>query len=137
MATDHGTDLSCTWDLTDTCTVVSGRRCLAEAIFRRLITPRGRLIDDPDYGTDVTGYINDDVTVSEVNELRAAIIDECNKDERVLDADCEIEGPPGGVGQTGAYTITVTLYDADGPFALVLGIADVAAQPELLKVTGT
>lgn len=134
MATDAeiGVDLSCTDDLSPECSVVTGRRLIAEAVYRRLITPRGRLSYDPDYGTDVTAFINEDVTVSEINDLQAAIIDECNKDERVLDVDVSIEAPGGVVGADGKYTITIVLFDADGPFELVLVIDQVTV--EILRI---
>lgn len=124
-AAEIGTDLSCTWDLDPRCAVVTGRRLLAEAVFRRLITPRGMLIDDPEYGTDITNMINDDMTPTEIEALRAAIVHECGKDERVESATVAIAAPPSG---TGRYTITITLEDADGPFDLTLSVNDVTVE---------
>lgn len=126
---DFGTDLSCVTDLTPQCTVVSGRRLLAEAIARRLITPRGRLIGDPDYGTDITDLINDDVDATTIGAMRSAIVAECLKDERVVSAEVTITAPPGG---TGSYKIDISLEDGDGPFPLTLDVSEVTV--ELLTV---
>lgn len=125
MAVDFGFDLSCTSDLDPKCTTTSGRRLVAEAIYRRLITPRGRLIKDPNYGTDITVFINDDVSPVDIATLRAAIKAECRKDERIDDVDVDITAPLGG---TGKYKITISLDVGDGPFDLVLAVSAVTVE---------
>lgn len=125
MSADFGLDLSCTYDLDQRCITVTGRRLLAEAIFRRLITPRGRLIGDPNYGTDITQYLNDDVSPSDIAEMRAAIRAECKKDERIDDCTVTITAP---AGKTGTYTIVISLEDGDGPFDLVLAVSNVTVE---------
>lgn len=130
VATDYGLDLTCTDDLDPRCSVTSGRRIVAEAVYRRLITPRGRLIDDPEYGTDITDWINDDFSASDIASLGAAIQSECLKDERVAEAEVSVEEPPGG---TGAYAITISLTELTGTtFDLVLSVSDVTV--DLLRV---
>ena len=62
--TDIGTDLYCISDLDPAGRTVSGPEALAQAIARRLQTPRGALAaigDDPDYGLDLRDYVGDDV----------------------------------------------------------------------------
>ena len=130
--TDFGSDLSCTLDLDPRCIVVTGRRLLAEAVVRRWITPRGGLIDDPNYGTDVTAYINDDVTPRDIASLKSAMAQEAEKDERVNSCDISIEIPPQGIG---VYTITAVIHDNDGPFTLVASIDTISKDIQLLSVT--
>ena len=130
--TDFGSDLSCVMDLDPRCPVVTGRRLLAEAVARRWITPRGGLIDDPNYGTDVTAYINDDIKPSDLASLQSAMSQEAQKDERVNSCDVSIEIPPAGIGK---YTITALLHDNDGPFQLVVSVDTVSKNVQLLSVT--
>ena len=130
--TDFGSDLSCTLDLDPRCVVVTGRRLLAEAIVRRWITPRGGLIDDPNYGTDVTAYLNDDVTPRDIAALQTAMSQEAEKDERVNSCDISIAIPPHG---TGVYTITAQIHDNDGPFTLVVSVDTISKDIQLLSVT--
>lgn len=130
--TDFGSDLSCTMDLDPRCVVVTGRRLLAEAIVRRWITPRGGLLDDPNYGTDVTAYVNDDVTPRDIATLKSVMAQEAEKDERVNSCDIDVQIPPQG---TGAYTITALVHDNDGPFQLVVDIDTLSKNISLLSVT--
>lgn len=126
MAVDYGFDLSCTTGIDPRGATVSGRILVAQAIFRRLITPRGRLIGDPNYGTDITEFINDDTNKTGIAVLRASIKAECRKDERVDDVSVSI------TNNNGKYTIIITLDVGDGPFDLTLAVSDVTV--ELLSV---
>ena len=119
-------------DLDPRCVVVTGRRLLAEAIVRRWITPRGGLLDDPNYGTDVTAYVNDDVTPRDIATLKSVMAQEAEKDERVNSCDIDVQIPPQG---TGAYTITALVHDNDGPFQLVVDIDTLSKNISLLSVT--
>lgn len=119
---DLGTDISCTLDSPPEMGEVTGRTCLAQAIVRRLITPRGRLIDDPDYGYDLSQYLNDDLARSDLARIQFESESECTKDERVLSASVVL------TVASGTMTAIVTLQDADGPFTLVLAINDVTVQ---------
>jgi hypothetical protein len=111
-------------------TTVNTRRIVAEAVARRLITSRGGLLDDPNYGFDITGFINDDMSQLDIANLKGSIKSECEKDERVNRADVTMVVPPNG---TGAYLITIFLETNDGPFSLVLSVSSVTI--DILKVT--
>lgn len=126
---DFGSDLSCVFDLESTCAPVTGRTLLAQAIARRLITPRGRLIDDPNYGTDLTNMINADMSQRDISALIAAIRAEVMKDERVAAVTVKVTPPP---KLTGTYEIAIGLTDADGPFVMTVAASSVTL--ELLKV---
>lgn len=111
---DLGLDLSCVTDLEEDMAEVSGRTCLAQAIARRLTTPRGGLIDDPGYGYDLRDLLNADVGPRELAAAASAAENECLKDERVLSATVSIV--------YAQQTVDVALEDADGPFKLVLAV---------------
>lgn len=110
----YGTDLSCVSDLTAAMTEVTGRTALAEALARRLQTPRGGLIDDPNYGYDVTGEIDDDLTTRDIARIASQVDAECAKDERVISTTTT------AVFLSGALTLSIDIRDSAGPFKLVL-----------------
>ncbi len=117
---NYGTDLAGYLDLTPTMAETSGNRLLAEACARRLITPRGGLIDDPNYGYDVTELINDDLGPRDLAILSSGIQQELLKDERVIAVEALVT-----LGAGGNLVITVNLTGANGPFLLVLGVSSV------------
>lgn len=124
---DYGQDFTCTSDLETVLGVTTGRRVVAEAVFRRLITPRGRLIGDANYGFDLTAYINGELDTGGLGWLRSAVIAECEKDERVLSATCEM------TWLDDVLTATIGLSLAAETFTLVLAVSAVSV--ELLTVT--
>jgi hypothetical protein len=125
---NSGSDLSCVDDCTPDFAEVSGRTCHAQAIARRYKCPRGRLIDDANYGYDLTQYVNDDLSVSDIARIQAGAEAEAKKDERTLECKVKI-----GVSVAGLMVVTVVLTDADGPFTLVISVSAVTVQ--LLSVT--
>src|SRR5690349_16156686 len=90
MATDFGSDISGFPDLDPTFSLVSGTTALAQAIARRLESPRGSLWYAPDYGTDVRGRLNDAFTASGLHALQSDIEAECEKDERIRHASATV-----------------------------------------------
>lgn len=124
--TDLGTDVSCVFDATPDMAMVTGRRCLAEAVARRLITPRGRLIGSPNYGFDLTQFIHDDMSPGDLVRIGASATAEVKQDERVLAATVTLSIA------LGAMLAKVSIEDADGPFTLTLSITDVTV--EILKI---
>ena len=83
FGTDCRTFLGGAPDLDPTFALWSGKDIVAEACARRLMTPRGTLVGDDAYGTDLRGYLSARIT----NVVRARIVSyveaECRKDERV------------------------------------------------------
>jgi hypothetical protein len=128
MMAELGTDLSCVEDLDPAGAQVSGRILLAEAMARRLSTPRGGLIDDPNFGYDLTAYLNDDVGPGDLAAMSAGATAEALKDERVLSADVSVTLDPDG-----KLRVTMALADSDGPFTLVLAVG--ATTVDLLSVS--
>lgn len=129
---DYGTTVSCTSDLDVSGNLISGIRVLSEALTRRLLTPRGRLLDDPDYGYDVTGLINADMTSQEINQISGQIDTEIMKDERVTNSSTTavLNSLPGNVV---SLTTTTTVTTGSGPFRLVLNVSAITVQ--LLSMT--
>lgn len=86
----YGVDLACVEDLTPTMEEVDPytSRAIAEAQARRLITGRGQLAFEPNYGTDVRGMLNQGYTETELNTLNTDIHNELIKDDRIVD--CEV-----------------------------------------------
>lgn len=60
-------------------------RCLVEAVARRLVTPRGALLNAPTYGYDLRQWVNADLDASDLREIERAAAEECRADERVDD----------------------------------------------------
>lgn len=121
--TDFGSDLSCVNDCTPDFAEVTGRILIAQRVARRYITPRGRLIDDPNFGFDMTQFVNDDLSPADIARIRAGAEAEALKDEEVLAASVSI-----AVSVVGLMIVTVILQDAKGPFTLVLNVSEVTVQ---------
>lgn len=79
-----GTDLTAYHDLR--LMVHSGLANLAEAIIRRLITPRGRLFYDPEYGFDVRSYLNEAARPDVLYEIERRVEEQCELDPRIAAA---------------------------------------------------
>ncbi len=118
--TDYGIEMSCLKDIASDGRTVSGFMVVAEAIYRRLTTPRGRLIGDPNYGTDITEYINADMSPRDIAGLRAEISAECVKDERVIAAKTTAD-----LGADGVLIITIVLDTGEEIGSLVLAASEV------------
>lgn len=83
MAFDFGEDVSCVDDLSEEGRVISGPMVLFEALLRRWKTARGSLLDDENYGTDLTEFINETVDDLALARMRSETKGEAEKDERV------------------------------------------------------
>lgn len=133
-APPYGRDLSAT-DSVDASRVVSGDRLLAEACYRRLITPRGALPDDPDYGFPIARALSSEMTVDRVASLGAQIRGELLKDPRLEEVIVVVS-----VDRTAYPSIAVTV-DIDGrgrdgtEFNLVVSAKDLDVS--ILRIGGT
>lgn len=118
----YGHDLFGVNDLDPGMLECDGRVCLAQALARRLITPRGGLLDDPNYGYDLTGFLNDDVSHATLASMQGQIVAEMMKDERVIAATASV------VFVAGQLIVTISITDSVGPFPLVLAVSSVTVQ---------
>jgi hypothetical protein len=118
----YGVDLSCVEDLTETMAEVDpfSTRALAEAIYRRLSTPRGALPDDGVYGLDLRSYLNRGTTAAELRDLASQVRAEITKDDRVSSADVTVTVPSSSELNV---RIRITPEDPElGPFDLTLAV---------------
>lgn len=127
-AVTYGVDVSTVPGLDPMFRLIDGRRAVAEVVARRYSTPNGALLDDPDFGLDVRGLLNESLDAATLYRWRAAMATEALKDERVLDADVAFAADL----VAGTLRVTIALTLADGPFTLVLGIGQLTV--ELLQV---
>lgn len=109
-------------DLDPTFALITGPRVVAEAIARRLQTPRGGLPRDPSYGTDLRAWVNASLSPARLAALRAAIAGEASADPRVEDVDVEF------IQSGSSLRISITGTCAAGPFDLVLDAADLTVE---------
>lgn len=84
----YGRDLSCVLDVAEDLAEVDpfSRVAIGQACLRRLITARGSLPDDRDYGLDVRAYQNRGTDANVLRDLGGRIRLELLKDDRVQDA---------------------------------------------------
>lgn len=103
--------------------VVSGARLIAEALFRRITTPRGRLLSDPNYGIDVFALLNAEMTPEYEATIPPRVRAECSKEPRVQDVKVTLVRVSGTVSRE--YELTISGTTAEGPFELSLAVNDV------------
>ena len=132
-----GSDLAGVNDLTSQMAEVSGRVALAQSLARRLITPRGNLIYDVNYGYDLNQWINADVGQSDVSQIQGYVQQEMLKDQRVISAQVSAQyvGPDQvTVAQTaivanpnpyptGVLVFNIAIQDGTGPFVLTATVS--------------
>ncbi len=122
MATGYGTDMSCT-DGIDTTRMVSGAELVAQAIYRRLSTPRGALTFSEahlTYGFDVTEFVGQVGYAVAEQALPAQIENEILQDDRVDSVTCNVTLDRVGIDYTLRIECHVTLRDAGGDFDLTM-----------------
>lgn len=122
MATDFGSDISVFPDLDPGFGIITGTRVVAEAVAKRLLTPRGVLAGAPHYGFDVRALVNEYIRDRDQARLQSAIEREAEADERVKRASCQISYD--SIAQV--MHITVGIETDAGPFSLVLGVTAVS-----------
>jgi len=123
--TDFGRDVSCL-DSLRLGQYVSGVRLVAEAAYRRLITPRGTLrggAGEAEYGLDLTDMIGSVRTKSDAKALAGMIRNELLKDERIATVDASVT--PIADGITTTFSVVVLATTKEGPFSLNLAVSAV------------
>lgn len=123
-----GSDFSGVDDLDPTLAFLTGdadeRVALAQAIARRLSTPRGGLFYDPAYGYDLRQLIS---STSDPTTEEQKIEDECTKDERVKSATVSITVIGHGPQKTWQIEIECTTNDGT-KFVFTLSVSSVTVQ---------
>lgn len=91
---------------------IAGRVAHAQAVLRRLITPRGGLIAAPTYGYDLTNAVGTTVVTSVVAQR---VREQCMFDERTESVSVSVE-----LGNDDTLHVSIDLTDRAGPFELVI-----------------
>jgi phage baseplate assembly protein W len=103
---------------------VTGRRAVGQAIARRLVTPRGGLLDDESYGYDLRQLVGEALRPGDLATVEAEIADQCRMDERVDDVAVAVT-----LAATGALRVELTIAtETLGPLRLVLAVSAVSAE---------
>lgn len=134
-----GRDLAGVTDLTAPMLESTGRQCLVECLARGLMTPRGSVIYDRNWGEDLTALVNADLSPEELPQIQARTVAQFRKDERVINAtalaqfvapsqvDAATRGKVANPTPVpvGVLVITASITDGQGPFQLVLSVSEV------------
>ena len=125
----YGLDTWCS-DSLRTGRLASGRVLVAQALYRRQITPRGTLRggdEEANYGIDLAGYVGADPALSAVI-LPGIIRGELLKDDRVSDVVVEVLSATTAAGLvTLTITESVLLHGDSEPFSLTIAVSAVGA----------
>lgn len=97
-------------------------QAVIEVAARRLMTPRGTLPGDPDFGTDLRVYCGARITPHRLAILRQDIKSELLKDERVLNVEVSSTTFDQAASK---LTVRIALTTANGTFALTLTVDQV------------
>ena len=132
----YGWDLACQFDMTPDAQECGGITVLANALFRRAISPRGCLIDDPNYGFDLNQFVNIAIATSQdVAKIGAGLDAEFSKDQRVYRSTTVVQYT---VATKTLKTSSVVVPKGGPSFTLVLGVSALNAQGvQILSVTPT
>lgn len=120
----YGRDLVCIDDLTATLeeTDPASYASLSQDIYHRITTERGSLVDDPDFGEDVRGYLSAATTERELLSISGRLEAEILKDDRVSTVSVDMALTPGTSAQLD-LTIVVTPRDAAlQSFTMILAV---------------
>ncbi len=116
-AVGYGTDIICDYDLDPLCREEDPLSAIAvvRAVFRRITTPRGGMIDDQEYGFDIQSLIHKAMTPQFEASIPGILRNEILKDERVDSVSIEWKrlGPE-------TFDVSISGVCASGPFNLVL-----------------
>ena len=110
---DLGSDISGVTDVDATLSVVTGNPSLAQAILRRLGTPRGGLLGKPTYGYDIAALIGSSVPVSVIEQR---ILEQVQAEEEVESVRAQVLFD----ASRGVLTVQLDIIASDGPFELTI-----------------
>jgi hypothetical protein len=128
VTVDYGRDNDCTTSV-KTGRFVTGSRLVAQALYRRLTTPRGMLRggeEEQNFGLDLTELCGSVRPKLAAAALPAQIRSEALKDERIESVDVDVLIVEDGPIVT--FTITINAVTGVGPFTLQLTASAVTVQ---------
>ncbi len=133
VATPYGRDTYCTNRLRPG-RVVEGVELVGQALYRRLTTRRGTLLDDPNYGIHLLELLGSSVSEDMRASYPGRIRNECLKEPRVDSVTVTITENQEGAGLTWTVDLDVLTTEGD-TFDLVLSVSDVTV--DLLQLEPT
>lgn len=113
-----GDDVYCFGDLDPHLRLVGGLANLGQALAHRLITQRGTLFYDLNYGTDTRLFLNETIDPAFLSFAKSQIQSECLKDERVLTCTATLTFAL----NTDELDIKVSVTTAAGPFIFIFSV---------------
>jgi hypothetical protein len=119
-----GTDIDGIFDTGTMLTLASGLKNLGNALCRRLITPRGALFYDPEYGYDVRSFLNKGFTPDQLAAVQDQIAAEVEKDDRIQDATVTVVTDISAM----SMQITIVAEISEGPYAFIISVDRVTAR---------
>jgi phage baseplate assembly protein W len=120
VAPSFGLSWSCVSNLTMPSIMVTGFRVVAEAVARIWQTPQGDLIDDPNYGYDLTDCVGEDFNVSDLGRVATAAGNAAERDQRVQECNVTLSLI------NGVLMVSARITTAQGPFTLVAAVSKVS-----------
>lgn len=129
----YGSDVSCVSDVDAGVVELSGSDPLvvAQALVRRLDTPRGSLPDDPSYGISLRSYLSAGTTTTDIQRLAGVIRNELVKDDRVESLSVTVT--PSTTGDALAVLLSITPADSGIPFTMTLAVTSGAVLLEAIS----
>lgn len=120
---EHGVDYACVTDLDPSLTLRDTRVTLGESCARRIITPRGGLFYDRDYGNCVRRFLH--ASGFSANQIARFVEAEILKDERVNAVAADVEFDT----QTETLTIRIRVKPVTNEiFDLTLSVDDLTVE---------
>lgn len=108
--------------------LVTGTLLVAQALYRRLITPRGTLLYDTSYGLDLSELVGEVGPELAAAALPGMIRNELMKDDRVSDVGATITVVTEGAETELVIEIAAVLAESGETFSLTVGVSDVTTQ---------
>jgi phage baseplate assembly protein W len=121
-APDWGFDITTFPTLDMTWTPRRDAFALADALLRRLFTPRGRLWRFPTYGIDLRDYLNDDITRDTLSAIKSDVEGQLEQDERVAFVDARVSYD----ARDERVIVQLAVDSAVGPFSMTLSVTEVS-----------
>jgi len=130
----YGSDISCDSDIDPNVAEVDpfSTLAIAQAIVRRLDTPRGSLPDDKDYGIDLRAYANRGVDTNAIESLAGQIRSELENDDRLGSVSVTVR--PDSTGKSIGVELAVRPADPQtGGFGLTLSASSASILLEEIR----
>lgn len=123
----YGTDLDWLDDMNPTGQLVEGFTLLGQAVYRRLITPRGSVLDSPDDGLALEEFLHAPLTEAALAAIPGQVRQEILKDERIVGAEIDITADLFSVPR--GFSLAIRCTPSEGPdFELVISVSEAATK---------